>query len=99
MTEEQVLMTVVKAIKEAQSQSQSVLPWYQQYNIVNLSLVAAVGYFVWSAKTFFETFTGSIKDLYEKYHNTTAQLNHLQGSHDSIHGDHPCRRKEDHEQS
>jgi hypothetical protein len=87
MTEEQIVSVVVKAI----AQQQIPQPWYMQYNLVSIALVGAVGYIAWSAKTFFETFTSSIKDLYEKNNDKEKRLSHVEGVCSSNH----CRRSSD----
>lgn len=87
MTEGEIVSVVIKAI----AQQQIPQPWYMQYNLVSIALVSALGYMVWSAKTFFEAFTSSIKDLYEKNNDKESRLSHIEGICSVNHN----RRKED----
>lgn len=81
MTEEQIVSMVVKAIQQQQIPQ----PWYMQYNLVSIALVAAVGYITWSAKTFFDTFASSLKDLYEKNNDKEKRLSHVEGACEANH--------------
>ncbi len=58
--------------------------WYEHVDLMNVLLVAAIGYMVWSFKSGLNDFKLTIKDLYAKYDGLSKELNILQGEHNAM---------------
>ncbi len=58
--------------------------WYEHVDLLNVLLVVAIGYMVWSFKAGLNDFKVTIKDLYAKYDGLSRELNILQGEHNAM---------------
>ena len=90
MTDEQLVMAIGKAVADATKPT-----WYDHVDLMQVVLVAALGYMVWSLSKYVE----ELKNLRTDHTTLDHQVQTLQGAHNER--EHICpalnRRKDDNE--
>ncbi len=69
--------------------------WFEHVDLMQVALVLAMGYIVWSLRGFLGRFEKNISKLFQLYGDLKSQVDILQGEHNAMVCAHPNRRKTD----